>query len=209
MKKIIFLFAFAVLYFTGTYAQNAKSILDKASNSFMHSGSVCVEFSIKTLSNKNKSSAFSQSGKAYIKGNKFKIETGEGITWFDGKTQWTYVKSTNEVNVSNPDGEELAAISPVAILGLYKAGYSLSNKGTKKNMYCIQMTPLKKNTGVGGYQIFIDKQSYHISSILILNKNGNKTTISVTKYQSGLSIADNIFIFNKKDFPRAEVVDLR
>ncbi len=26
----------------------------------------------------------------------------QAIVWYNGKTQWTYMKKTNEVNVSNP-----------------------------------------------------------------------------------------------------------
>lgn len=46
-----------------------------------------------------------------MKGNKFKIEIPDAITWFDGTTQWVYIKDTDEVNITNPTGDELQAIS--------------------------------------------------------------------------------------------------
>jgi outer membrane lipoprotein-sorting protein len=213
MKKIFSFCLFLLACVATSHAQDAKAILDKASESYTRSSGISAEFLIKNTNSRNKAGAYSQTGKALIKGNKFKIESGEGTTWFDGKTQWTYVKNNNEVNVSNPDGEELAAVSPVSILNLYKSGFSLSSKGTTtdkgRSVYKIEMKPQKKNTGVNRYLILIDKQTFHISSITIDSKNGNNTTISILKYQSGLSLADKTFIFDKKEYPQAEVVDLR
>lgn len=213
MNKLFSFFIFLLACATSLYAQDAKSILDKASESYTRSGGISAEFSIKSANVHNKSGVFSQTGKALIKGNKFKIESGEGITWFDGKTQWTYVKNNNEVNVSNPDGEELAAVSPVSILNLYKSGFSLTSKGTTtdrgRTVYKIEMKPQKKNAGVSRYLILIDKQTSHISAITIESKNGDNITISILKYQSGIALADKTFTFDKKEYPQAEMVDLR
>ncbi len=212
MKKIIsaLLFLGLVLHVS---AQDAKSILDKASSAFLQNGGVKAEFTIRNVNKKQKASSFVQTGKAAIKGNKFKIESSEGVTWFDGKTQWTYVKDNNEVNVSNPDGEELASVSPISILNLYKSGFSLSNKGVAtengRGVYKIEMKPQKKNATVNRYLIMIDKQTSVISSIVLESKNGNLTTISISKYQSGQTFADKTFVFDKKDYPKAEIVDLR
>lgn len=45
-----------------------------------------------------------------LKGEKFVLKTDDGITWFDGKTQWSYLRSSDEVNISNPTGTELQAL---------------------------------------------------------------------------------------------------
>lgn len=213
MNKI---FSFLLLLFAcviTSHAEDAKAILDKASESYIRSGGISAEFAIKNTNAHNKSGTYNQTGKAFIKGNKFKIENGEGVTWFDGKTQWTYVRSNNEVNVSNPDGEELAAVSPVSILNLYKAGFSLSNKGSATDkgrpVHKIEMKSQKKNATVNRYVILIDKQTSRISTVTIESKNGNITTISILKYQSGISLPDKTFTFDKKEYPQAEVVDLR
>lgn len=213
MKKLFSLGLFMLACFAISYAQDAKTILDKASDVYLHAGGVSAEFYIRNTNGRDKSKVYTQTGKAYISGDKFKIESGEGVTWFDGKTQWTYVKSNNEVNVSNPDGEELASVSPVAVLGLYKAGFVLANKGTGvdkgRSVYKIEMKPQKKNAGVTRYVLLVDKLSSHISSISIENKNGNNVVISILRYQSGLSLPSKTFTFDKKDYPKAEIVDLR
>jgi outer membrane lipoprotein-sorting protein len=213
MKKTAASFLLLFVFCAISFAQDARAILDKASDALSRSGGVSAEFSIQNKNSRNKSANFTQSGKAYLKGNKFKIESGQGITWFDGKTQWTYVKQNDEVNVSNPDGEELASVSPVSILNLYKSGFSLANKGMAsergRTVYKVEMKPQKKNSGVNRYWVNIDKHTSHISSIIIEAKNGGSTTISILKYQSGISLPDKMFVFDKKEYPHAEVVDLR
>ena len=69
-------------------------------------------------------------------------------TWFDGHTQWSYVASADEVNVSEPTQEELQTLNPYAWLSLYKQGYrlKLSSVGGKqdKSVYYITMTAADK-----------------------------------------------------------------
>lgn len=60
-----------------------------------------------------------------LEGDKFTFR-GDGVTtWFDGHTQWSYLSSADEVNVSEPTPEELQSINPYALLSLYEQGYKL------------------------------------------------------------------------------------
>lgn len=44
--------------------------------------------------------------------------------WFDGKTQWTYVRQNDEVNVNTPSAADLQAINPYNFIYMYKQGYA-------------------------------------------------------------------------------------
>jgi len=208
--KLLFLLAF--FSFQVTTAQNAKSILDKVSDTYNQSNGFVLSFTIKTEDTKNKTT-YSHDGKAYIKGNKFKIEVPDGTTWFDGKTQWVYMTGNDEVNVSSPTGEELAAISPVALLGLYKTGFKLNYKGEKtengKALYIIEMIPQKKGSEVTRFDLKIDKATYLFTAITLNGKDkvNNHLIIKSSKKDAGLT--DNIFSFSKKEYPNVEVIDLR
>lgn len=193
-------------------AQNAKDILDKANLAYNKAGGIIASFTINSEDVKGKT-IYSQDGKAYLKGNKFKIDVPDGITWFDGKTQWVYAKGGDEVNVSNPTGEELAGVSPSILLSLYKNGYKLTYKGEAKEktktVYIVEMTPLSKKTEFTKMVIHIDKLTNIFTSVKTFGKDGVNNQLLINKIQTGVNLADGTFVFSKKEYPGVEMIDLR
>lgn len=193
-------------------AQNAKDILDKANLAYNQAGGIVASFTVNTEDVKGKT-IYSQDGKAYLKGNKFKIDVPDGITWFDGKTQWVYAKGGDEVNVSNPTGEELAGVSPSVLLSLYKAGFKLSYKGEKKEktktVYVVEMIPLGKKTEFSRMIVTIDKVTNIFTSVSTYGKDGMDNHLIINKILTGVNLSDAVFVFNKKEYPGVEVIDLR
>lgn len=209
------LFSLAILLFTTVSvasAQNARAILDNASGAYNKAGGVTVSFTLDSKDTKSKS-VYSYEGKAYMKGDKFKIDIPDAITWFDGTTQWTYIKDTEEVSISNPTGIELQSISPSALFSIYKKGHNLVYKGEKrvagKTVQEIELIPQKKGADISKIIVLIDKSSSIFSKITLVSKTGVENTLSIKSYQPNSTIADNLFTFNKKDYPKAEIVDLR
>lgn len=211
MKWNIFMLTFFLSVFC-LNAQNAKDILDKANLAYNQAGGIVASFTINTEDVKGKT-IYSQDGKAYLKGNKFKIDVPDGITWFDGKTQWVYAKGGDEVNVSNPTGEELAGVSPSVLLSLYKAGFKLSYKGEKKEktktVYVVEMIPLGKKTEFSKMIVTIDKATNIFTSVSTYGKDGMDNHLIINKIQTGVNLSDAVFVFNKKEYPGVEVIDLR
>ena len=193
------------------YAQNARTILDKASETYNKAGGVTANFTLDAKDAKSKNT-YSYDGKAYLKGNKFKLEIPDGITWFDGKTQWSYLKDTEEVNISNPSGDELQGINPSAIFTMYKQGFKLAYKGEKKvrnkTVLEVEMTPEKKQD-ITKIIVQIDKATNLLSFINIVDKSGLQNMLTITKMQTGVSLTDATFTFNKKDYPKVDIIDLR
>ena len=208
--KIILLFSLCITLNAG--AQNARAILDKAADTYNRAGGVTATFTLDTKDLKAKQT-YSFDGKVLMKGDKFKIETPDGITWFDGKTQWVYLKDSQEVNISTPTGEELQAISPSAMFNIYKSGYNLTYKGEKtvkgKTVQEVEMTPQKKNSDITRIVVQIDKRTNIFSSITISYKSDLQNVLAINTLQTATNLPDATFIFNKKDYPKVEVIDLR
>jgi len=200
------------LFFQISMAQNAKDILEKTSDAYKDISGFILSFTLNTEDTAEKVT-YTHDGKAYLKGNKFKIDVPDGITWFDGKTQWVYMKGGDEVNVSNPTGEELAAISPVALLSIYKSGFKLNYLGEKtekgKSVYRVEMIPQQKNSEITKFILSIDKSTYYFTSIILKGKDGVNNNLTITNTKKGAGLTDKAFIFDKNEYPDLEIIDLR
>ena len=126
----------------------AKTLLDKTYASFQASKGIRLTFRAATLDSDD-SELTAMEGTAFIKADKFRLETDQMDVWFDGSTQWVFMKEVNEVNISSPTRDEITAVSPLALLGIYRNGYILTapvNKHIKnKQVKSISMVPTVGN----------------------------------------------------------------
>lgn len=199
--------------FTGkAQAQDAQAILDKAAQMYEQSNGIKANFAIHSVvPQQNISESFE--GIIEMKGDKFKLETPDMITWYDGQTQWVYVMRNEEVNVSTPSGDELQLTNPAVLLRQYKKGFSVQYKGTSttrqaKSAYDITLIP-KKKSDIQQIDLQIEKMSNIPAAITITDKNKATVSIYISKWETGKNQTDSFFSFNESDYPDAEVIDLR
>ena len=198
MKKICFLIV-ATLISAATFAQTAKSVLDKAAANITVKSGVQAKF-------KMTGSMGNTSGTIAIKGRKFHATTPQAIVWFDGKTQWTYMKNNDEVNVTTPTESQLQAINPYNFINLYKNGYDATLNSSGKD-YVVHLTASTKDKKIRELFITVNKSSNTPTQVKLLQ--GTKWTIFDISDLKKQSVPDSQFRFNAKDFPQAEIIDLR
>ncbi len=185
---------------TASYGQTATKVLDKTAAVVSAKSGVTASFTISSKQYGNSTGTIS------VKGKKFYANTSAGVVWFDGKTQWTYVKQNDEVNVCNPTPADLQAINPYHFIYMYKNGYT-ATMTTNAQSYVVTLKATNKNSGVQEMVVTINKQSYVPSQIKML-QNRQWTTVQVSNFKKA-NLADGIFRFNPKAYPDAEVIDLR
>ena len=116
------------------------------------------------------------------------------------------MKGSNEVNISNPTEAQQAQMNPYKFLTLYKSGYAISMT-TSSSVYNIHLKAQNSRKAIKELSIAINKRTNTPTSIKMLQ--GSKwTTITINKF-ANKTLNDGIFTFNRKDFPSAEVIDLR
>lgn len=198
MKRLCFLIT-TVLLCTTTFAQTAKSVLDKAAANISVKSGVQASF-------KMSGSMGTTSGTIAVKGKKFHATTPQAIVWFDGKTQWTYMKNNDEVNVTTPTEAQLQAINPYNFINLYKNGYTATLNKSGKD-FIVHLTASSKDKKIRELFITVNKSSYNPTQVKLLQ--GTKWTIFDITDLKKQNISDGEFRFNAKDFPQAEIIDLR
>ena len=181
-------------------AQTAKQVLDKTASVLSNKGGVTANFSI---TGKNIGTT---SGKISVKGRMFQATTPQAMVWFNGKTQWTYMKSQQEVNVSNPTEAELQAINPYNFINIYKKGYSYTMK-TVSAGYEVHLKATDAKRQIQEMYITVNKSTYAPSQVK-MRQAKRWTTINVSSLKKA-NLSNSVFTFPSKDYPNAEVIDLR
>ena len=136
----------------------------------------------------------------------FHARTSQAIVWYNGKTQWSYLKSTNEVNVSNPSDAQRMRMNPYAFITMYKSGYKLGVT-TKGSNYVVHMVAQNSRKSVKEIYLTVNSKSY-VPRTIKVKEGGSWMTITLSQFQTK-NIPNSTFIFKQKEFPSAEVIDLR
>jgi len=222
MKKLT-LSAFLCFFIASAYAQKdvaAKAILNKVSEKYRSYDAVKTDF-VFTLDNPQAGIKDTQRGTltARSKSNKFRVVLYAPATTAiaqeiisDGKTQWTYLKKDNEVQVNNVDNSG-EGINPAKVFTIYEHGYKYIYNGDVKiggkTYQEIDLTPEDAKKPFFKVRLEIDKVKKQIYSALIFDKNGNRYIYTLKSFTANVQIPDNAFTFDVKAHKGVEVVDLR
>lgn len=151
-------------------------------------------------------------GNILVQGDKFVLEAAGMKTWFDGKTQWTYVEANEEVSVSEPSAEELQALNPYAWMSLYEQGYELKYGETAvPEVRKVIMTTTIPREEMQSIVLMIHETGLYPVRVSMASRGGlDVTVIDINRYEvKKQPLPDNAFVFNKADYPGVEVIDLR
>lgn len=213
MKDIYLLLAFLLAFPVDAQQNGAVQLLDRAAASYSQKGGVDAAFHIDVLEYGGAVST-SFDGTIQLKGSKFRLVVpGEMMCWFDGRNEWLYLLDAQEVNLSNPSEEELLQLNPVNVFLLYKHGFDARLMGDKtwkgKTVQPVVLTPQDKASDLRDIEVYFEKNTLQPMHIRVTNKDLSGSVVEVTKYVSGQSYAEAMFVFPQKEYPTAEVIDLR
>ena len=185
--------------------------MDRTATAFRQAGGIQADFTVQTYAKGVLQG--SSVGTIRLKGEKFLLDADGVKTWFDGRTQWSYLTNSDEVNVSEPTPEELQSINPYALLSIYKQGYHMKLGKTDvyggKSAYEVILTASDRKKDLQCVIIYVTKDTFQPLCISMTQKGGNSVAIRITSYKAGELYNDHLFTFDKKAYPTAEVIDLR
>ncbi len=189
----------------------AQEILKGVSAKYKSYKSVSTSFKLNLLDQKSKKTTV-QSGTVSLKGAAYNFAMSGQTVMCDGKTTWTYMKESNEVQISD-NKPMVDAISPTTIFTMYEKGFKskflAEKKVAGKAIQLIELTPDDNKKNYIKIQLTIDKVGKYVSEAKVFDKNGNIYTYSIVKFTPNATLTDDLFSFNKAKYPGVEIVDLR
>ena len=150
------------------------------------------------------------SGKALVKGERFRAELDGIIIMFDGQVTYMIYPDDEEINVMDKDDDEGVALTPSSILAEYEKGYSYALAGKEtvngKTIQYIRLKP-KANAEVKEISIGIDMAKKQLYSFQQFGHNGVITTLTVTSYVVNETLKDELFSLNSPEFSTFELFE--
>lgn len=190
-------------------AQNGTAALDRVVEKIRRSGDLSAAFTL-TVYNALNEPVDKQSGTIKLSGDKFYWTTPAMTVWYNGQLQWAYVKASEEVNLTEPTPAEIASINPYTLITTYKQNFNVKALKAKNSQQRVaELTPKKKGTQIDRVVLTVNASNWMPQSFQIYYSDRTHSTIDLSRLVTGQNFSDATFVFDKKQYPKAEVIDLR
>lgn len=190
-------------------AQNGTAALDRVVEKIRRSGDLSAAFTL-TVYNALNEPVDKQSGTIKLSDDKFYWTTPAMTVWYNGQLQWAYVKASEEVNLTEPTPAEIASINPYTLITTYKQNFNVKALKAKNSQQRVaELTPKKKGTQIDRVVLTVNASNWMPQSFQIYYSDRTHSTIALSRLVTGQNFSDATFVFDKKQYPKAEVIDLR
>ena len=191
------------------FADDAMKVLDIAADRIRKAGDIEIEYKASIFSGATEKA--SATGTMWLRENQMKLDA-EGITtWYDGKTRWCYVPTSNEVNIDEPSKKEMAAMNPYTFMGIYKKGFKMTVKETVLRGEAVYEVYLKaRYAKMDVKEIYVDIRKSDYQPLCIRVRESNDwQRVSITNFKSNLKFENEFFTFPTNDYPNVLINDMR
>lgn len=183
-------------------AISAESILQSAAEKYRKAQSLSASFIIEANGNKT-------DGSIIVAKDKFRLSMPQMSIWYNGRTQWTYSPATQEVSITEPSAEELQQINPFAIVSSFRQSYKSTLLKSSAGTHKVSLVPINNDGAIKSIILSIDAKTSYPKEINITTDSNSTVKIIVSNVTSGKKLPLSRFTFNPKEYPDAEVIDLR
>ena len=206
MKKTI-LILLIYLNCNSIYSQNdsrAISLLNKVSEKIDSSVSFKISFTY-TLENINEGINQNSDGSIIIKEDNYLLDFMGIKQLSDANKIYSIVPENEEIIISNVEDDDNNTIKPSKLLVFYRDGYLIlwdKNEVIDDNVIqFVKLIPIDSVSDIDYLLLGIDTTTNDIKKLIEIGKNQTKTILTVKSIEYDILIEDNLFVFNKDDYP--------
>ena len=189
------------------YSQNdsrAINLLNKVSEKIDRSVSFKISFTY-TLENINEGINQNSDGSIIIKEDNYLLDFMGIKQLSDANKIYSIVPENEEIIISNIEDEDNNTIKPSKLLVFYRDGYLIL--WDKKEIIddnviqFVKLIPIDSVSDIDYLLLGIDTTTNDIKKLIEIGKNQTKTILSVKSIEYDILIEDELFVFNKDDYP--------
>ena len=210
MKKV--LFSFIILITLQAAAQNdpqAIKILDRFSAIASGAPSVSMNFRMITADLAENTSD-TLDGSIILRKDKYRLDMGDNIVWFNGETNWNYLTAEKEVTITRPGKKDASFENrPSAIFTMYKSGYKCRLVDDKPGSYLIDLYPDDIKSDLIRVRLMIGKPDMNLISLEYKRRDGVVIKLNFSNWDLTKKPDAATFEFNPEKYRDAEINDMR
>ena len=189
------------------YSQNdsrAISLLNKVSEKIDSSVSFKISFTY-TLENINEGINQNSDGSIIIKEDNYLLDFMGIKQLSDANKIYSIVPENEEIIISNIEDEDNNTIKPSKLLVFYRDGYLIL--WDKKEIIddnviqFVKLIPIDSVSDIDYLLLGVNTTTNDIKKLIEIGKNQTKTILSVMSIEYDILIEDDLFVFNKDDYP--------
>jgi hypothetical protein len=206
MKKTILIFLI-YLNCNSMYSQNdsrAINLLNKVSEKIDSSVSFKISFTY-TLENINEGINQNSDGSIIIKEDNYLLDFMGIKQLSDANKIYSIVPENEEIIISNIENEDNNTIKPSKLLVFYRDGYLIL--WDKKEIIddnviqFVKLIPIDSVSDIDYLLLGVNTTTNDIKKLIEIGKNQTKTILSVKSIEYDILIEDDLFVFNKDNYP--------
>lgn len=218
MIKLLLLTVVTVFVGANSYGQQdpkAKQILDELSKTTKAYKTMMIKFT-STAVNPSANMEEVYEGQLWQKGDKYKLNFMDAVTFFNAENKWVYMPDVQEVNLFSveEDGDSDNIFdNPQKIFTIYEDGFKYRYEDiitfNGEEVHAIELVPEDKNVEYFKIKIFISTKGNLIRGFKYFAKDGTRVEVKITELKSNITLSDSMFTFKSDDYPDAILIDMR
>lgn len=148
-------------------------------------------------------------GSVILSGAKYSMTTPQMSVWYDGRTQWTFLRNTNEVSITETSADELLSTNPFAILSDQTGHYTARRLSDNSGRYRVELVPRDKSSIIKRYVLFIDHTDSWPRALTVEFDDNRRIEVVIENIGASAVRDAATFAFDAHKHPAAEIIDLR
>jgi len=214
MKKQIIVLTLFLWSTLAAFAQNdpaAQKLLDQVSKKYDAYNTIQSNFGFSAQQAKGES--YADQGTLFLNKlkNQYRIQLSSQELISDGKTTYSILKEDKEVQIADADNSS-SSIGPNNLFTFYKSGFKYVSADDERVsgevLNVVELSPTDTKNNYFKIKLRINKNK-HIHDVLIFDKSGARYTYTIKTLYVNNPLANSNFTFNKANYPKYELVDLR
>lgn len=206
MKRTVF-FLLLLFPLLAPAQDTAEAFLDRAVKAMKGDSAVQMDYTY-TVYDENGKVVQADKGLLRLNGDSYSLLMNDIKVWCNGKVQWSFMSEINEIYITDASSPEAQNLSPLYIMEMYRAGYSAVMNSINGRTEVVLETSSPDNN-INKVKLLFAASTLRLESMFIYMAGQGYIEVALDAYTAHCTFPAGVYECPLKDYPTAEVVDMR